>query len=84
MTIQNAIDYFKNYIEFCQNDENGTPTLEPYEIAIEAMNKNVPQKPIRGSKGFVCRNCACNIVLDDVKILHCVNCGQAIDLEVME
>lgn len=37
MEIQNAIDYFKNYIEFCKESEIGAPTLEPYEIAIEAM-----------------------------------------------
>lgn len=47
MTTQNAIDYFKAYMEFCKESGLDAPTLEPYEIAIEAMEKQIKEKNLK-------------------------------------
>lgn len=93
MTIQNAIDYFKNYIEFCKNDEAGAPTLEPFEIAVEAMEMQIPRKPyidqieVYGEKSdcYKCSNCDMFVgYVTDCRYYEkyggncCPNCGQAI------
>lgn len=80
MNMQNAIDYFKSYIEFSKEPDMGAPTLEPYGIAVDAMEKQIPKKPNigndNGRERKCCANCGC-FFLPTSK--YCSKCGQAID-----
>lgn len=91
MKIQNAIDYFKNYIEFCKESLIGAPTLEPYEIAIECMEKQIPKSPIYEAERYFdgklvydmaycpqCRN-RFDYGLNDWNSAYCPECGQNLD-----
>ena len=93
MTIQNAIDYFEDYIEFCENDENGAPTLEPFKIAVKSMKGDVEKMPIvKNKEGYnslshcAVVNCpACNKRLRTKwKERFCSGCGQALNWEELE
>lgn len=87
MDMQNAIDYFKNYIEFCKQPDMEAPTLEPYEIAVKTMENQIPKKPIFKfidgckNKFYSCPECGSYVMsaLNQRKIKHCMECGQAID-----
>lgn len=77
MNIEEAIKYLK---EMAFQDYSGTP----YEIAIEALAKQIPREPI-GDLGSVphyrCPSCNSAIVVyeNGNKYPYCQWCGQAID-----
>ena len=61
---------------------------EAYDLAIEALDKQIPKKPTRGKYGHT--ECACcgwvveSFCGDLEQYPFCPNCGQAIDWEVSE
>ena len=73
--IQNAIRHIKTAVD-----------VDPWavEIAVEAMEKQIPKKPKRVGYFLVCPICyGRNRLFDDKghdeNISHCLVCGQAID-----
>ena len=59
------------------------------EIAVDAIEKQIPQKPIgeyRSVLHYICPNCNCTVKLyyDSPKFPFCKHCGQAIDWSEVE
>lgn len=91
MDIQNAIDYFKAYIDFCKQSGMDAPTLEPYEIAIEAMEKQTPHGLYYEADGYAdgelvydmanCPECGHRFEyqINDWGSNYCPNCGLKLD-----
>ena len=55
---------------------------ESVKVAIEAVEKQVPKKPVYDCKSTPFRCPSCMLVLDAVvgqKTSYCIRCGQAID-----
>lgn len=83
MTYDEAIEYLK-ILKLAESDDSvGMLKKETYDMAIEALEKQIPKKPM-GEKyklieGF--GNCPnCNNFIDDMRSYRvCSRCGQAID-----
>ena len=84
MTREEAIDILKNDIEICTPNQE-----EAVDIAIRALEKDIPKKPISKPDGFglkikVCPNCGTPVYDPDWTIStkkvyftkRCQNCGQ--------
>lgn len=98
MTLQRAIDLINNDIQidvrFCSN-EQVTETKEALELAIYALEKQIPKKPVEVKKIGISAtmyhcvdlyNGLCPVCKEDntnrliaEKITCCVKCGQALD-----
>ena len=63
MTREEAIDILKNDIEICTPNQE-----EAVDIAIRALEKDIPKKPISKPDGF------------GLKIKVCPNCGKQADI----
>lgn len=84
MTYEEAIKHFKSLQKRYTKEHNGR-MCEKVALALEAMEKQVPKKPIDNHhcpscetglphKGFTDEWCKCCFELD-----YCPRCGQAID-----
>lgn len=74
MTKNEAIEYFYEVME-SGNIKNDLQQLV-YETAIEALEKQIPKKPIDRCMFSECPNCG-NVEIQDMA--HCPDCGQALD-----
>jgi hypothetical protein len=80
MKIQEAIKEIKSYADNSWGDLN-----EAFEMAINALEKQVPKRPIEDGyydEPAVCPNCGESIIklLDNnYPIQYCLCCGQALD-----
>lgn len=84
MTAEQAISLLGNIAGWdIDNGERGNNKRVAIKLAIDALEKQVPKKPISNKRGYYdCPNCSCNleVVLDEVSdIDFCFICGQAID-----
>ena len=52
-----------------------------YDLAIEALEKQIPKKPYWEYGGCHCKSCGLDVLSDEY---FCPLCGQAIDWEVSE
>lgn len=89
MTNQDAVNYFKEYLEFCEKARIGQEYYEPQALALASLQKQVPESPIKAwdsTKGdktyyrYVCRGCENELKLGDA-YKYCPYCGQALDWE---
>jgi hypothetical protein len=81
MTIKEAIKSLKNIIEYWTYK----PTeVEAAEMAIKALEKQMPKKPINQSTWKECPTCTQGIGIDNdtpnpKAIEYCYHCGQKLD-----
>lgn len=83
MTIQDAIQEIGGLVhaamrEYNINDEEDAYDEEALGMAVWAMNKQIPIKPIEEDKEFRCGNCNAPVAHRD---WHCWKCGQKQDWE---
>lgn len=84
MTEQEAIEYLnRTYLQFTPLDEYGyVEDFEPYEkafnMAIKALEKQIPKKPIDMELCLVCPCCENVAIMDST---YCNECGQRLDCE---
>lgn len=71
--IENGYVYYQNIVDY-------------YEIVIDALEKQIPKKPIarehdelRGEILFHCPTCDDDFNCNEYEDSHCAECGQAID-----
>lgn len=86
MEYKDALEYLKilrNLVDITEHDSGAELQRQTYDVAIKAVEKQIPKKPINkegdsdGSCGY-CPNC--NHVVDDYfDYKVCQECGQAID-----
>lgn len=95
MTREEAITYFEDAKEYCESMSISTKTthISAYEIAIEALNKQIGTKPYKmrldeWETRILCPQCNYLFysLIDGKKItgnqsLYCPCCGQRIDWE---
>lgn len=84
MTPKDAIIYMKDYLDCGLHSSYVGNVVRPsIELAIEALEKQIPKKPIPDERGYIfrCPNCKAIVVrnLSTEKIDYCIRCGQAID-----
>ena len=84
MTVENAVAYFKDFIKCNEDSEIPLPTTEPFELAIEALEKQIPKKPYFGTvhndTAYYCGGCKNFVGFYDTRIYeYCHNCGQKLD-----
>ena len=93
MTVQEAIGFLKMDIELTKFDpmtgksrclsEDSLMVVEAEKMAIKALEKQIPKKPVKTLDGSLA--CECGLVLqvkNKRRCLYCChNCGQAIDWE---
>ena len=79
MTPQEAIEKIKWIMQ------NNSHNKELCNICIEALEKQIPKKPIEDGyydEPCVCPNCGSNVINEadnDYLFKHCYHCGQALD-----
>ena len=82
MTNEEVIRRFKPVID---NKIYADAIQEAYQLAIEALEKQIPKKPKQDKEyplGRVCPRCCCylgNVQFVPNNYLYCQRCGQAID-----
>ena len=76
MTNEEARDQIQKLIVYHALD-----MAEPLTMALDALEKQIPQKPMIGGYRTKCYNCKHNLpcVVRDGKMKYCPFCGQAID-----
>lgn len=59
---------------------------EPLRLAIEALEKQIPKKPVYGAANIKCPNCGATLLYYShlYKVDYCDECGQCLDWEVIE
>ena len=85
--IRNVERVFMNFLDIASEE-----TIESFEIAVEAMKKQMPMKPVieQGAPSYyggtsICRDyyscpkCGEEVGRGDDKANYCHDCGQAID-----
>lgn len=88
MEYKDALEYLKIMRKFFTNDDDeGKVLKQAYDIAIEAVEKQIPKKPVYDET--ICKNgkkvryhiiCpGCYSFSPGIGDEHCVKCGQAID-----
>lgn len=77
MTYEEAIKQLSNVTIYHQ----GECTREALDMAIEALEKQIPKKPYWEYGGCHCKSCGLDVLSDEH---FCPLCGQAIDWEVSE
>ena len=84
MKIQGAIENLK-YLISDNCTDNQTDFIEEIEIAIDALQKQIPKKPIRTFQSgfFWCADCERAIKMrinhSKINIRYCPFCGRALD-----
>ncbi len=86
MTIQDAIQEIDGLVhaamrEYNINDEEDAYDEEVLGMAVWAMNKQIPIKPIEEDKEFRCGRCNTSVAKRDG---YCWRCGQKLDWEEIE
>lgn len=80
MTAEEAKDVLRNTAWL--GTDNGEKVFDAIEIAIEALEKQTPMKPIETNRSTVyrCANCRAIVMqnLSTEKTDYCVRCGQKI------
>ena len=82
MTYQEAIEILQEEHDYCQETSY---VIKALEMAIEALEKEIPEKPCKDNENGVyekehCPSCHRSLFPND----HHCECGQAIDWEVSE
>lgn len=88
-TFQNQVDWLKQ-IDDKGCEESCRCCIAYFEIAIKALEKQLPKKPIYEGDGYapdgtfiwdewLCPNCGSRYEVDYDEYDHCSNCGQKID-----
>ena len=85
MTIQQARDNFA--LNLAENAYLNMCTTEEMKIAISALEKQIPKKPIDNRYPWaICPNCGGSVNLKNIQehihneeASHCEHCGQALD-----
>ena len=91
--VREAIEDFKKLAELLQNKESAA--VEHCNIAIEALEKQLPKKPTYEGDGYasdgtfiwdewLCPHCGSRYEVDYDDYGYCPNCGQRIDWEEEE
>ena len=80
MTYEEAIKHFKSLQKRYTKEHNGR-MCEKVNLALEALEKQVPKKPYWEYGGCHCKSCGLDVLSDEY---FCPLCGQAIDWEVDE
>ena len=91
--VREAIEDFKKLAELLQNKESAA--VEHCNIAIEALEKQLPKKPTYEGDGYasdgtfiwdewLCAHCGSRYEVDYDDYGYCPNCGQRIDWEEEE
>ena len=89
MTYEEAIKHFKSLQKRYTKEHNGR-MCENVNLALEALEKQVPKKPLHMHKNYYCPICKEDgwVLWDDAipndMDKYCGKCGQAIDWEVSE
>ena len=80
MTNQEAIRLIRNHPTMCEfPDAYGEPYYKAVDMAISALEKQIPQKPKMPLDAYwVCPTCGSKV---EHPFEHCMRCGQAIDWE---
>lgn len=89
MTHEEAIKHFKSLQKRYTKEHNGR-MCEKVNLALEALEKQIPKKPLHIHKNYYCPICKEDgwMLWDDAipndMDKYCGKCGQAIDWEVNE
>ena len=75
MTYEEAIKHFKSLQKRYAKEHNGR-MCEKVNLALEALEKQVPKKPYWEYGGCHCKSCGLDVLSDEY---FCPLCGQAID-----
>lgn len=80
MTIEEARNWFIQHHGLAYPDDK-TTDYKVHALALDALEKQIPQKPWRDKYRTKCYRCEHNIpcVVRDGKMKYCSFCGQAID-----
>ena len=84
MTIEEAIKMLKQWNEDLLPYEDEKEGIECHNIAISALEKQIPKNPIEDDyydEPAVCPNCGGNVINmadNDYHFQHCHYCGQAL------
>lgn len=81
MTIEEAIEYFKERIEYC-NRYKRKDLSDKYILAIEALEKQIAKKPtlvIDKSQNPPLYRCPCGIMSYYLEYEYCDECGQKLE-----
>ena len=87
MTYEEAIKHFKSLQKRYTKEHNGR-MCEKVNLALEALEKQIPKKPLHMHKNYYCPICKEDgwMLWDDAipndMDKYCGKCGQAIDWEV--
>lgn len=87
MTNEEAIEILQEEHDYCQEMSY---VIKALEMAIEALKKQIPKKPLHMHKNYYCPICKEDgwMLWDDAipndTDAYCGKCGQAIDWEVSE
>ena len=87
MTYEEAIKHFKSLQKRYTKEHNGR-MCEKVNLALEALDKQIPKKPLHMHKNYYCPICKEDgwMLWDDAipndMDKYCGKCGQAIDCEV--
>ena len=73
---QEAIKYIVKYVK-----EHDTISDDVKDIAIEALEKQIPKKPIKWDSEYICPECSADLYIENEED-YCTDCGQALDWDV--
>lgn len=82
MTIEEAITYFKHILsgQYGKNTTRGFALQRAaFERAIEALEKQIPKKPIMLEQIYVCPTCGDSFNMNEYEMDYCWECGQGLD-----
>lgn len=84
MTIEEAIKLLEIQKPVLGCKEYKKPLMTAYDMAIEALEKQIPKKPfqdkdIYGTKYLLCRECSKILSFVGFVARYCPDCGQKID-----
>lgn len=96
--VREAIEAFQGQVDWLKRiddkgcEESRRCCIEYFETAIEALEKQLPKKPIYEGDGYapdgtfifdewLCPNCGSRYEVDYDDYSYCPNCGQRIDRE---
>lgn len=93
LTVEETIDQLQDLIKDRESfmvgdyEEYYDDDKEALEIAIKALEKLIPQKPLgasdySGNCCMICRNCSAIVEDGDWRSKYCPDCGQAVNWEV--
>ena len=79
MDVKRAIEHYRYGVS---NDIFSEPVTIYAELAVKALEKQIPKKPLEETKFYGNGKCpSCGAVFMDKSTNYCGNCGQALDWE---